>query len=58
MSLLKRAGLLLLAAAVLLLLFACTYGFIIAPLRNDRAAARLLDELLAELPGLDLSVLE
>lgn len=50
MSLLKRAGLLLLAAAVLLPLSACAYGLVIAPLRNDRAAARLLDGLLAELP--------
>lgn len=50
MSLLKRAGLLLLAAAVVLPLSACAYGLVIAPLRNDRAAARLLDGLLAELP--------
>lgn len=50
MRLLKRAGLLLLAAAVLLPLSACAYGLVIAPLRNDRAAARLLDGLLAELP--------
>lgn len=40
----------LLAAAVLLPLSACAYGFVIAPLRNDRAAGRLLEELLAELP--------
>lgn len=40
----------LLAAAVLLPLSACAYGFVIAPLRNDRAANRLLNELLAELP--------
>lgn len=50
MRLLKRAGLLLLAAAVLLPLSACAYGLVLAPLRNDWAADRLLKELLAELP--------
>lgn len=49
MRALKRVLLGLLAAA-LLPLSACAYGLFIGPLRNDRAADRLLNQLLAELP--------
>lgn len=49
-KLLKRTLLALLAAALLPPLAACVYGLVIGPLRNDRAANRLLGELLAELP--------